>query len=53
MRMRKIILALVVVVALSISLAAPVFAGGDKVRGEKAIGPANQVQNQDPPPFQP
>ena len=31
---------------------ASVFAGGDKVRGEKGEGDVNQVQVQDPPPFQ-
>jgi hypothetical protein len=31
----------------------PVFASGGQVRGDKALGPAYQVQVQDPPPFQP
>ena len=51
--MRKLLLALLVVLALSISLASPVFAGGDQVRGENGKGAVNQVQVQDPPPFQP
>lgn len=51
--MKKIILVLLVVIALSIATVSPVFAGGDKVRGDNAEGPANQVQEQDPPPFQP
>ena len=37
---------------LSVALASPVFAGGDKVRGEKGEGKVEQVQVQDPPPFQ-
>ncbi|PKO19835.1 hypothetical protein CVU37_02265 [candidate division BRC1 bacterium HGW-BRC1-1] len=28
------------------------YAGGDKVRGEKGQGGVNQVQVEDPPPFQ-
>lgn len=51
--MKKIIIVLLVVIALSISIVSPVFAGGDQVRGDKAEGPAYQVQEQDPPPFQP
>jgi hypothetical protein len=31
----------------------PAFAGGGQVRGDNAQGAANQVQVQDPPPFQP
>ena len=51
--MNKIVLALLIVAALSISIVSPVLAGGDQVRGDKAEGPAYQVQEQDPPPFQP
>ena len=51
--MRRIALVLLVVAALSISMVSPVLAGGDQVRGDKAEGPAYQVQEQDPPPFQP
>ena len=51
--MKKIVLVLLVVIALSISIVSPVFAGGDQVRGDKAEGPAYQEQEQDPPPFQP
>ena len=40
--MKKIVLVLLVVLALSISIASPVFAGGDKVRGEKGEGETNQ-----------
>lgn len=41
------------VVALTILAATPVSAGGGKVRGESGQGGVNQVQIQDPPPFQP
>ena len=51
--MKKIVLVLLVVVALSISMVSPVLAGGGQERGDKAEGPAYQVQEQDPPPFQP
>ncbi len=50
--MKKLIFIMLIVVALSISLASPVFAGGDKVRGENGQGNVEQVQVQDPPPFQ-
>jgi len=38
-----------------IVLASPVtaLANGDQMRGDNAQGTANQVQVQDPPPFQP
>ncbi len=51
--MKKALLILITVVALSIAIASPVFAGGDQVRGENGQGEVNQVQVQDPPPFQP
>jgi hypothetical protein len=51
--MKKLLLALAVVLALSVSVVSPVFAGGDQVRGEDGQGTVNQVQIQDPPPFQP
>jgi hypothetical protein len=51
--MKKLFLALLVVLALSISVVTPVFAGGDQVRGENGEGSVKQVQVQDPPPFQP
>lgn len=51
--MKKMIIVLLVVVALSLSTVSSVFAGGDQVRGDKAEGPAYQTQEQDPPPFQP
>ena len=51
--LRKIVLVLLIVIALSIATVSPVFAGGDQLRGDKAEGPAYQAQEQDPPPFQP
>lgn len=49
--MKRLILIALMVTALIISVTSPVFAGGDKVRGEKGLGDVNQVQVQDPPPF--
>ena len=51
--MKKVLVVLVLAIMLVLSLTSPVFAGGDKVRGEKGQGEVNQVQVQDPPPFQP
>ena len=51
--MKKLFLALLISVVLSLSLASPAFAGGDQVRGDNGQGSVNQVQVQDPPPFQP
>ena len=51
--MKRILTALMVLVVLTLCVASPVFAGGDKVRGEKGQGDVNQGQAQDPPPFQP
>ncbi|MDD2471874.1 MAG: hypothetical protein PHT28_03015 [Dehalococcoidales bacterium] len=51
--MRKIFITLFVVAVLCLSATSTVFAGGDKVRGENGQGEVNQVQVQDPPPFQP
>lgn len=51
--MKKALLFLLVIAALSISITSPVFAGGDQVRGENGQGEVNQVQVKDPPPFQP
>ena len=50
--MRKLFLVLLVVTLLCIAVTSPVLAHGDNVRGDKAEGPAYQVQEQDPPPFQ-
>ena len=51
--MKKTLSSLLVVVLLFLALAAPAFAGGDKVRGDNGEGSVNQVQIQNPPPFQP
>ncbi len=51
--MKKLLVALVVVLALSLCMVSTVSAGGDQVRGEKGQGEVNQVQVMDPPPFQP
>lgn len=51
--MKKILLILLVVIILTISTTSSVFAGGGKVRGENGQGEVNQVQIEDPPPFQP
>lgn len=51
--MKKALLVLAGVLALTIVLAAPVAASGGKVRGDNGQGGVTQVQVQDPPPFQP
>lgn len=51
--MKRIALILMVVIALTICTASPVFAAGGKVRGDNGQGDVNQIQVQDPPPFQP
>jgi len=51
--MKKLLLVLFGVLVLSLTIASPVFAGGDKVRGDEGQGTVNQVQVMDPPPFQP
>ncbi len=51
--MKKTLSSLIVVILLSLALAAPAFAEGGKVRGENGEGSVNQVQIQNPPPFQP
>jgi hypothetical protein len=50
--MKRLIFVMLIVAALSILATSPVFAGGDKVRGDKGQGEVNQVQVQEPPPFQ-
>ena len=52
-KMKRTVLSLMLVIVLTLCLASPAFAGGDKVRGDKGEGDVNQVQVQDPPPFQP
>lgn len=51
--MKKLLLALLVVLALSVVVVTPVAASGDQVRGEKGQGEVVQVQVMNPPPFQP
>jgi hypothetical protein len=51
--MKRLIVVTGVVTLLLILSASTVFAGGDQVRGENGAGSVNQVQVQDPPPFQP
>ena len=46
--MKKIVLVLLVAITLFIFTVSPVFAGGDQVRGDKAEGPAYQIQEQEP-----
>jgi hypothetical protein len=50
--MRKTLFVLLLAVALVISASSIAFAGGDKVRGDKGQGEVNQVQVEDPFPFQ-
>ena len=49
----KGLIAAMLAIAVLLSLAMPISAGGDQVRGDKGQGGVNQVQVQDPPPFQP
>ena len=51
--MKRLILTLLAVAVLCIAVTSPVLAAGGKVRGENGQGDVNQVQVQDPPPFQP
>ena len=51
--MKRTLLILLVVAAITVAVTSPVFASGDKVRGENGEGSVVQVQVQDPPPFQP
>lgn len=53
--MKKKLAALLIAAVLVIQLLAttPASASGGEVRGDNAQGSANQVQVQDPPPFQP
>lgn len=50
--MRKIVTLLFMFLFLSVINVPFALAGGDKVRGENGKGSVNQVQIQDPPPFQ-
>jgi hypothetical protein len=49
----KVLIDLCIAGLLVLITAVPAFAGGGQVRGDNAQGAANQVQVQDPPPFQP
>jgi len=51
--MKRVLITLLLVAIFCISATSTVFAGGDKVRGDNGQGSVNQVQVQDPPPFQP
>ncbi len=51
--MRDALLGLLLAMAILIAAASPVYAGGDKVRGDGGQGTVHQVQVEDPPPFQP
>lgn len=51
--MRKAVYTALIVVVVFAFAVSPALAGGDKVRGENGQGSVNQVQVQDPPPFQP
>ncbi len=51
--MKKTFASLLIVALLIVATAVPALAEGGKVRGENGDGSVNQVQIQDPPPFQP
>jgi hypothetical protein len=51
--MKRIALILVLVIILTLSITSSALAAGGKVRGDNGQGDVNQVQVQDPPPFQP
>jgi len=51
--MRKMLFTLFIVAMLCIAATSTAFAAGGKVRGENGQGQVNQIQVQDPPPFQP
>lgn len=51
--MKKTFASLLIVALLIVVTAVPAWAEGGKVRGENGDGSVNQVQIQDPPPFQP
>jgi hypothetical protein len=53
MMMKRLIVSILAVVALFVFSMSVAYAGGDKVRGDNGQGAVNQVQVQDPPPFQP
>lgn len=49
--MKRAAIIILLAALLTVSSISPAFAGGDKVRGENGEGQVNQVQVQDPPPF--
>jgi hypothetical protein len=51
--MKKILTHLLIVGLLLLVSTMPALAGGDQVRGDNGQGAVNQVQVQNPPPFQP
>jgi hypothetical protein len=51
--MKKTLTSLLISIVLLLAVALPAFAEGGQVRGENGQGGVNQVQVQDPPPFQP
>ena len=51
--MKRLALVLALAAVLTLTVSSSVFASGDKVRGDNGVGSVNQVQVQDPPPFQP
>ena len=51
--MKKLALILILAVIMTLSITSSALAAGDKVRGDNGQGDVNQVQIQDPPPFQP
>jgi len=51
--MRRTILTVPIAALLLAASVSSALAGGDQVRGDKGQGAVNQVQVQDPPPFQP
>jgi len=51
--MKRVASVLIIVVALTVSITSSALAGGGKVRGENGQGAVNQVQVENPPPFQP
>lgn len=50
--MKKLLIITAIVILVLASLSTTALAGGGKVRGENGEGSVNQVQVQDPPPFQ-
>ncbi|MBN2075745.1 MAG: hypothetical protein JW762_09360 [Dehalococcoidales bacterium] len=51
--MKKLLIITIIAILVFASISSTALAGGDKVRGENGQGDVNQVQVQDPPPFQP